>query len=119
MPKRKCKFGRGATRGGDQKSSRPTIVYQHAIPGPRNDDDNRSTDSVHAKQMNKKQLRQKLNRIDKMLKCAEKTVTATQKKLIAAKADCKMLASLALSHSHRHRHRHRCRQRRRCRHRHR
>ena len=54
MPKRKRKFGRGATRGGDQKSSRPIIVYQHAVPVPRNDDDNGSTDSVHAKRMNKK-----------------------------------------------------------------
>jgi hypothetical protein len=49
--------------------------------------------------MNKKQLQQKLNPIDKKLKCAEKTVTATRKKLIAAKAYCKMLASLALGRS--------------------
>ena len=28
MPKRKRKFGRGDTRGGDQKSSHPNIVYQ-------------------------------------------------------------------------------------------
>ena len=68
MPKRKRKFGRGATRGGDQKSSRPNIVYQHAVPVPRNDDDNASTESVHAKWMNTKQLRQKLNRIDKKIK---------------------------------------------------
>ena len=68
MPKRKSKFGRGATRGGDQKSSRPNIVYQHAVPVPRNDDDNASTESVHAKWMNTKQLRQKLNRIDKKIK---------------------------------------------------
>ena len=54
MPKRKRKFGRGATRGGDQKSSRPIIVYQHAVPVPCNDDDNGSTDLVHAKRMNKK-----------------------------------------------------------------
>ena len=54
MPKRKRKFGRGATRGGDQKSSRPNIVYQHAVPVPCNDDDNGSTDLVHAKRMNKK-----------------------------------------------------------------
>ena len=97
MPKRKRKFGRGATRGGDQKSSRPNIVYQHAVPVPCNDDDNGSTHLVHAKWTNKKQLWQKLNRIDKKLKCTEKTVTATRKKMIATKAYCKMLASLALS----------------------
>ena len=68
MPKRKPKFGRGATRGGDQKSSHPNIVYQHAVPVPRNDDDNSNTDLVHAKWMNTKQLRQKLNRIDKKIK---------------------------------------------------
>ena len=51
MPKRKRKFGRGATRGGDQKSSHPNIVYQHAVPVPRNDGDNGNTDSVHVKQM--------------------------------------------------------------------
>ena len=79
MPKRKRKFGRGATRSGDQKSSRPNIVYQHAVPVPRNDNDNDNNDSVHAKRMNKKQLRQKLKRINKKLKCAEKTVTATRK----------------------------------------
>ena len=56
MPKRKRKFGRGATRGGDQKSrhTNRVIVYQHAVPVPRNDDDNGSTDSVHAKRRNKK-----------------------------------------------------------------
>ena len=99
MPKRKRKFGRGATRGGDQKSSRPNIVYQHAVPVPHNDDDNNSTQLVHAKWMNTKQLRQKLNRIGKKIKCAEKTVTATRKKLIAAEAYCKMLASLSLGRS--------------------
>ncbi len=51
MPKRKRKFGRGATRGGDQKSTRPNIVYQHAVPVTSNDDDNGNTDSVHVKQM--------------------------------------------------------------------
>ena len=56
MPKRKPKFGRGATRGGDQKSRRLNIVYQHAVPVPRNDGDNSNTDSVHAKWMSKKQL---------------------------------------------------------------
>jgi len=58
MPKRKPKFGRGATRarGGDQKSSRPNIVYQHAVPVPRNDGDNSNTDSIHAKWMSKRQL---------------------------------------------------------------
>ena len=55
------KFGRDATRGGDQKSSHPNIVYQHAVPVPHNDDDNGSTDLVHAKRMNTKQLWQKLN----------------------------------------------------------
>ena len=54
MPKRKRKSGRGATRGGDQKSSRLNIVYQHAVPVPRNDDGNGSIDSVHVKWMNKK-----------------------------------------------------------------
>ena len=99
MPKRKSKFGRGATRGGDQKSSRPNLVYQHAVPVPLNDVDNSNTDLVHAKQMNKKQLSHKMNHIHGKLKCAEKTVTATRTKLIAPKAYCKMLASLALGRS--------------------
>ena len=61
------------------KSLAVPIVYQHAVPVPRNDDDNGNNDSVHAKRMNKKQLWQKLKRIDKKLKCAEKTATATRK----------------------------------------
>jgi hypothetical protein len=50
---------------------------------------------VHPKRMNKRQLLQKWNRLDMKLNCAEKNVTATQKKLIATKAHCEMLASLA------------------------
>ncbi len=46
--------------------------------------------------MIKKQLQQAFNCNNKKFKCAEKMVTATRKKLITAKAHCKMLASLAL-----------------------
>jgi hypothetical protein len=99
MPKRKRKFGKGATRGGDQKSCWSDRVDQHAVPVPKNPataDGHVNTDSVIVKLMNKKQLQQRLNCNNNKLMNAEKKVTATQQKLIAAKAHCKLLASLAL-----------------------
>jgi hypothetical protein len=51
---------------------------------------------VVVKRLSKKQLQQRLDRNTKKLKCAEKKVTATQKKLLTTKEHCKQLASLAL-----------------------
>jgi hypothetical protein len=51
---------------------------------------------VVVKRLNKKQLQQRLDRNTKKLKCAEKKVTATQKKLLTAKEQCEQLACLAL-----------------------
>ena len=54
-----------------------------------------SSDSVVVvKRLNKKQLQQKLDRNTKKLKCAEKKVTATRKKLLTTKEQCKQFASL-------------------------
>ena len=55
-----------------------------------------SSDSVVVvKHLNKKQLQQRLDCNTKKLKCAEKKVTATRKKLFTAKEHCKQFASFA------------------------
>jgi hypothetical protein len=101
MPKRKSKFGKGATRGGDRKSSRSdTTVERHAelaVPAYATAaGDPVISDSVAAvKRLNKRQLQQRLNRSPKKLKCAERKVTLTQKKLLTTKEHCKQLARLA------------------------
>ena len=101
MPKRKSKFGKGATRGGDRKSSRSdTTVERHAelaVPAYATAaGDPVISDSVAAvKRLNKRQLQQRLNRSTKKLKCAERKVTSTRKKLLTTKEHCKQLARLA------------------------
>ena len=81
MPKRKRKFGKGATQGGDQKSSRSdtTPNERHAelaVPGyAATASDPVSSDSAAVvKRLNKKQLQIRLSRNTNKLKCAEKLV---------------------------------------------
>ena len=101
MPKRKSKFGKGTTRGGNQKSSQSdTTVERHAelaVPAyPTAAGDPVFSDSVAAvKWLNKRQLQQRLNCSTKKLKCAERKVTLTRKKLLTTKEHCKQLARLA------------------------
>ena len=102
MPKRKRKFGKGATRGGDQNSSRSdtTPVERHAelaVPGyAATASDRVSSDSAAVvKRLNKKQLQIRLSCNTNKLKCAEKLVRTTQKKLVTTKEHYKQLASLA------------------------
>ena len=93
MPKRKKKFGKGAIRGGNCKSGRSDTADQHVQPAVPRD---LAAACVVVKRLSKKQLQQRLDRNTKKLKCAEKKVTATQKKLLTTKEHCKQLASLAL-----------------------
>ncbi len=94
MPKRKQKFGKGARRGGNCKSGWSDTADRHAEPAVPGDV---AAACVVVKRLNKKQLQQRLDcNNTKKLKCAEKKVTATQKKLLTAKEHCKQLASLAL-----------------------
>jgi hypothetical protein len=101
MPKRKSKFGKGKTRGGNRKSSwSVTTVEWHAEPAVPAyaiaAGDSVISDSVAAvKRFNKRQLQQRLNRSTKKLKCAERKVTLTRKKLLTTKENCKHLARLA------------------------
>ncbi len=91
MPKRKRKFGKGATRGGDQKSSRSDATVEWhaelAVPGyvAAANDPVISDSSAAVKRLNKKQLQQRLDRSTKRLKCAERKVTSTRKKLLTTK----------------------------------
>ena len=93
MPKRKKKFGKGAIRGGNCKPGRSDTADQHIQPAVPRD---LAAACAVVKRLSKKQLRQRLDRNTKKLKCAEKKVTATQKKLLTSKEHCKQLASLAL-----------------------
>lgn len=101
MPKRKSKFGKSATRGGNRKSSRSvTTVEWHAEPAVPAyviaAGDPVISDSVAAvKWLHKRKLQQRLNHSTKKLKCAERKVTSTQKKLLTTKENCKQLARLA------------------------
>jgi hypothetical protein len=99
MPKRKRKFGKGATRGGNQKSRQSGTVDQlvFAAEGGAAADIQAtvSATSVAIKPMNRKQLKSSLDWTTKKLKCAEKNEATTAKKLTAAKALCTVLAKLA------------------------
>jgi len=79
MPKRKSKFGKGATRGGNRKSGRSETVDQHAEPAAAAGDAVSSDSAVVVKCLNKKQLQQRLDRNTKKLKCAEKKMMANRK----------------------------------------
>ena len=98
MPKRKSKFGKGATRGGNQKSSLSdtTVERQAELAVPvyaTAAGDPVFSDLVAAvKRLNKRQLQQRLNRSTKKLKYAERKVTLTQKKLLTTNEHCKQLA---------------------------
>jgi hypothetical protein len=99
MPKRKRKFGKGARRGGDRKTSQSGTGDQlvFAAEGDATADIQAtvSATSVAVKQMNRKQLHRSLDWTTKKLKCAEMKEAKTVKKLTAAKAQCIVLAKLA------------------------
>ncbi len=98
MPKRKRKFGKGATRGGDQKSCQSgtsdPLVFAAKGNATANIQATVSVTSVAVKPMNRKQLHRSLDWTTKKLKCAEKKEATTAKKLTAAKAQCTVLAKL-------------------------
>ncbi len=98
IPKRDCKFGKGAKRGGDQKlgsGCSGTVGHIHVSQEPTTADVHASSLSVPMKQMNKKQLHRKLDWSAKNFKCVEKKVVTESKKLIAARAQFTVLAKLA------------------------
>ncbi len=99
MPKRKRKFGKGATRGGDRKScqsgTRDPLVFAAKGDAAANIQATVSATSVAVKPMNRKQLHRSLNWTTKKLKCAEKKEATTAKKLTATKAQCTVLAKFA------------------------
>ncbi len=99
MPKRKRKFGKGATRGGDQKScqsgTRDPLVFAAEGDATADIQATVSATSVTVKPMKRTQLHRSLDWTTKKLKCAEKKEATTMKRLTAAKAQCTVLAKLA------------------------
>ncbi len=93
MPKRKHKFGKGAKRGGNQKSCRQ--VNHTALVAPSALVARERSAAIPVKRMNKKQLHRSLHCTTKKLICAKKKAVTTSKKLSAAKAQCTILAKLA------------------------
>jgi hypothetical protein len=98
MPKRKRKFGKGATRGGDQEScqsgTRDPLVFAAKCDAAANIQATVSATSVAVKPMNRKHLHHSLDWTTRKLKCTEKKEVTTAKKLTAAKAQCTVLAKL-------------------------
>ncbi len=99
MPKRKCKFVKGTTRGGDQKScqsgTRDPLVFAAKGDAAADIQATVSATSVAVKPMNRKQLYCSLDWTTKKLKCEEKKEVTTVKKLTSTKAQCTVFAKLA------------------------
>ena len=76
MPKRKRNFGKGATRGGDQKSCQSgtsdPLVFAAKGNATANIQATVSVTSVAVKPMNRKQLHRSLDWTTKKLKCARR-----------------------------------------------
>jgi hypothetical protein len=104
MPNRTRKFGKGATRDGNRKSSRPATVDHQVITRAPEDNanaGNHTSNNVATsklapfKRMNKKELCRSLDSSTTKLKCSERKVETTTKKLYAANAQSTVLVKLA------------------------
>jgi hypothetical protein len=96
MPKTSKKFGRGKTRGGDQKGARATRVPQVVTTEViGSNPPSSSNTSVPKKKITKLQLSKQLTKSMNKRKQSEEKAERAQKKLAIATANCKTLAALA------------------------